>query len=161
MGKLALSAGYIAPLLLVAWIWLSNRFQLRFRVLALLALPVLYGAQWLGVEALEGWPAKNPMPASFEILSADIREPDKLKDDPGGIFLWVRESDDVRPRAYQLAYDRKLHEELHAARQRMKNGTRQMGSAQGRETAGNGPGAGSGQVLQIEDAPPISLPPKF
>ncbi len=161
MGKLALSAGYIAPLLVVAWIWLSNRFQRRFRILALVALPLLYTVQWLGIEAMEGWPARNPMPESFELLNADIREPDKLKDDPGSIYLWVREGQDPRPRAYQLEYDRALHEELHAAQQRMRNGARQMGSAQGRETAGNGPGAGSGQVLQIEDAPPIALPPKY
>lgn len=161
MGKLALSAGYIAPLLVVAWIWLSNRFQRRFRMLALAALPVLYGAQWLGVESLEGWPTANPVPPTFELLGAEINEPDKLRDDPGGIYLWIRAGDDPRPRAYELAYDRKLHEDLHAARQRMQRGVRQVGSAQGRETAGNGAGAGNGQMLQIEDAPPVALPPKF
>ncbi len=161
MDKLAISIGYIVPLVLVAWIWLSRRFEPRFRIAALVFLPLVYGAQWYGVESLEGWPTRNVMPESFELLSSDIREPDLSREERGAIALWVREKGDRRPRAYLLPYDRKLHEMLHAARQRMQQGIRQVGRVGGREKAGNGAGIGNALELTIEDAPPIVLPPKY
>lgn len=160
MGKLAISIGYIVPLVVVAWIWLGRRFELRFRIIALVLLPLVYGAQWYGVESLEGWPTRNAMPETFELLGSDVREPDPSREDRGAIALWVRQEGDSRPRAYQLPYDRRLHEMLHAARQRLQQGIRQAGRVGGRERADRGAGAGNALELTIEDIPPIVLPPK-
>ncbi len=160
MGKLAISIGYIVPLVVVCWIWLGWRFQLRFRFVALALLPILYFAQWYGMESLEGWPTHHPMPPAFELLASDVREPNPAKEDPGAIDIWIREEGDSRPRAYRLAYDRDLHGKLHAARQRIRQGVRQVGTVGGREQSGSRAGMGSDLELTIEDAPPIILPPK-
>jgi hypothetical protein len=160
VDKLILSVSYVAPLLVLAWIWLSQRFGPRFRIAALLLLPLLYGAQWYGVKEMEGWPTGNPVPERFELVAADVREPDRGRDDEGGIYLWVRPPGDPRPRAYRLAYNRALHEMLFNARQRLQQGVRQMGRVQGRESAGNGASIGNALELVVEDAPPIVLPPK-
>ena len=80
--------------LVVVWIWLSKRFGRGFRITTLALLPLIYAAQWYGVEMLEGWPAKDKVPDAFELVSADVREPDQLRDDGGGIYLWLRLEND-------------------------------------------------------------------
>ncbi len=161
MGKLAISLGYIVPLLVACWIWLSQRFQPRFRFAVLALLPIVYAGQWIGMESLEGWPTRTPLPPSFELLSSDVREPDPAGKDQGAIALWVRFEGEHRPRAYLLPYDRGLHEKLHAARQRLQQGFRQMGKVGGRERSGSGAQTDQALELVIEDAPPVVLPPKF
>lgn len=160
MGKLALSISYLAPLLVVVWIWLSRRFGSGFRISVLILLPLLYGAQWYGVASLAGWPTRGTVPDSFELVFADVREPDNLRDDDGRIHLWVRLPGDPRPRAYALDYTRDLHQMLFDARQRLQQGIRQSGRVQGRESDGNGASIGNALELVVEDLPPIVLPPK-
>ena len=61
-----------------------------------------------------GWPAGNALPQKFEMLGSLIVEPDLKRDEPGGIYLWVRDLERERliPRAYRLPYRKELHRKV-------------------------------------------------
>ena len=90
-----------------------------------------------------GWPAEEGLPQRFEVISSFSVEPDLKRDQPGGIYLWVRDldSDQRVPRSYHLPYHKPLHLKLGDIMQRQQKGERHVGTPV--------PG-GSGKTTQIE-----------
>lgn len=77
-----------------------------------------------------GWPAANALPQKFEMVSSLIVEPDLKRDEPGGIYLWVRDLDSERlvPRAYRLPYQKQLHRKVDDTMRKQRDGQRHVGT---------------------------------
>jgi len=77
-----------------------------------------------------GWPAGNALPPKFEMISGMVVEPDLKRDDPGAIYIWVRDLDGERmvPRAYRLPYQKPLHREVDETLGKQRNGERFVGA---------------------------------
>jgi len=90
-----------------------------------------------------GWPAKNGIPPSFELVSSIVIEPDLKTDEAGGIYLWLRDLDSDRlvPRSFRLPYNKQLHQRVDDTVRRQQQGERFVG----RPRAG-----GSGAKPEIE-----------
>ena len=77
-----------------------------------------------------GWPAGNALPQKFEMISGLIVEPDLKRDDPGAIYIWVRDLDDKQPvpRAYRLPYQKQLHLGVGETLRKQRDGQRHFGT---------------------------------
>lgn len=77
-----------------------------------------------------GWPAEEGLPQRFEVISSFSVEPDLRRDQPGGIYLWVRDldSDQAVPRSYYLPYHKPLQLKLGDIMQRQQQGERHVGT---------------------------------
>ena len=115
---------------------------------------------YLAMLALLGWPTSEPLPDRFVLISADVQEPIKDRDDEGAIYLWAKPAEDSRsePRAYWLPYSEKLHEQVISALDRSRSGTRQLGTVTG--PSGSGPGEQQGVSIRFDDFRARALPPK-
>ena len=77
-----------------------------------------------------GWPAANALPQKFEMVSSMIVEPDLKRDEPGGIYLWIRDHDSEQlvPRAYRLPYQKQLHRKVDDTLRKQRDGQRHIGT---------------------------------
>ncbi len=173
-----LSISYVLPLALLVWLWLDRRPGTAFKLLLTALLPLLYFLHWMGLQENRGWPSPQTLPLQFELLSADIVEPDPLKGVTGNIHLWVRplvkpeksvSGENSRggiipagqtPRAYVLPYSRALHKKLFETKQRVAQGRSQMGLLYDEHAGGSGASLGNGRKLDFQDMPQRQLPPK-
>ena len=160
MGKLALSIAYVIPLALIVWLWVGNRLNRVGRIGLLLALPLIYWFHWYSILQSLGWPTEALLPDRFELIGADVIEPNQQKNIDGSIYLWVRQKDTQQPRAYVLPYSRELHKLLFQSKKKMKQGSAQIGSTRGRESSGKGVSLGNNQRLIFQDVPRSRLPRK-
>ncbi len=135
------------------WPWTA---KLAATVVTSALLVVVY----LAMLALLGWPTSEPLPDRFVLISADVREPIKGRDDEGAIYLWAKPAEEPgsEPRAYRLPYSEKLHGQVISALDSARNGARQMGTVTGR--GGTGPGAQRGVNIRFDDFRGRALPPK-
>jgi len=156
---LPLALAYAIPIALLIWIWLSSSASIRIKLLVTLCLPLLYGAHWLGLQNLRGWPAHQALPAQFQLIAADIVEPAPSKNVSGKINLWVRLKSEGEPRSYALPYSRKLHKMLFDTKQRMQAGQTQIGSMYD-ASSNRGTDIGNNQKLEFQNATRALLPPK-
>ena len=150
---------YVAPLASVA-LWLSGSQVRHAKTLAvgMAALPLLYGAHYLLLQEIQGWPSDSATPDNFELLAFSINEPRSTQDDLGSILLWARTDADADPRAYRLAYDRALHEALNAVAQDIAAGEAKY--AETFQASGTASGAPNPRGIRFTDAPPGNLPAK-
>ena len=114
-----------------------------------------------------GVPSSEALPERFVMVGAMVEEP--AADRKGALYLWVRALHDgvaePQPRAYRLAYTRKLHEQIEEGLKKGREGVSQMGTAEARAGRGRGfaswlqPGADE-QEVRIRDLPVPQLPEK-
>ena len=96
-----------------------------------------------------GWPTEETISTQYsQLIWFQIKEPSKVTNHPGAIYLWVRElsskekpeglslnqlsnpmtwftyPDESVPRAYKIPYSKKKHRELRKAAEGRKNGVR-------------------------------------
>jgi hypothetical protein len=96
-----------------------------------------------------GWPSEESISTEYsQLIWFQIREPSKVTNHPGAIYLWVRElpdseklkglslrqlanpmvwftyPDETIPRAYKIPYTKKRHKELREAAEGRKKGIR-------------------------------------
>lgn len=80
-----------------------------------------------------GWPTSAPLPEKFLLIAAEINEPNKETGEPGNIYVWATEIIDRTPagtpRAYEVEYNKSLHEKLNIARTGQRKGIPQIGEA--------------------------------
>ena len=78
-----------------------------------------------------GWPTSAPLPEKFLLIAAEINEPNKETGEPGKIYVWATEIIDRTPtrtpRAYEVEYNKSLHEKLNIARTGQRKGIPQIG----------------------------------
>ncbi len=105
---LAICYAAVAALLLnlnvaTAWSW-------RVKAGSIALVTLFYGATWIGLQSLEGWPTSQPVPERFRLQWVAIDEPDKRTGSDGAIYFWVRDLDGEEvaggePRAHVVPYD--------------------------------------------------------
>ncbi len=157
MGLLAAACAVVVLLLNMnlrsTWPW---TVKLAATVVSSALLVVVY----LAMLALLGWPTSEPLPDRFVLISVDVHEPIKGRDDEGAIYIWAKAPEDPgsEPRAYRLAYSEKLHQQVVSALDSARSGTRQMGTVTGR--SGSGPGERRGVSIRFDAFRGRTLPPK-
>ena len=88
-----------------------------------------YFWHYQAVQSFIGWPAETRLPDRFQLISSFIVEPNQQRDEPGAIYLWVRDldSEDTTPRSYLLDYDREAHNQVEGALDQQRQGERMVG----------------------------------
>jgi len=155
-----MSLNYVALIIFVVWSIFGKRFSPSQKIIVSLLLPLIYYLHWTSLQETKGWPSDKTLPTQFELISADVVEPNQLEKISGNIHLWIRPKDDAPPRAYSLPYSRKLHKELFETKERIAQGRRQIGLLYDSSSAQSGASIGGGMKLGFRDAPRKRLPPK-
>lgn len=129
-------AGAIAIFVVLALLLLSLNLASLWRwwIKAAAILVTLSGVLvlYLAMVGLIGWPTTEAMPKRFSLLSTRIVEPDKLRGQPGHIYLWVEEVDDRQiviapPRAFEVAYKVETATEVATAQEQVNTGGKVLG----------------------------------
>jgi len=94
---------------------------------------------WTTIHTFLGWPAdENDMPEKVLIHWVIIKEPNKVKEFDGAIYVLLETAEDIKankvakffghqsdriePRLFELKYNRELHEQLQKIKSKLKNG---------------------------------------
>ena len=164
---LALVLAYAALVLIAVLALLWSPWPRWLKAGLALGATALYFFGHEAVHALLGLPSADALPERFVMVAAMVEEPNANQ--KGALYLWVRPLQDgvaeAQPRAYRLAYDRKLHEQISEGLKKGRDGVSQMGTAQPRGGRGRGfaswlqPGADE-QEVRIRDLPVPQLPEK-
>ena len=128
---LALVLAYAAVLLLLLVALLWSRWPRWLKTVLVVGVSVLYFWGYEVVGALLGLPDPGALPERFVMVGSLVQEPTQAT--PGAIFLWVRPLVEGRPagepRAYRVAYQRALHEQINDGVKKGREGIAQMGTA--------------------------------
>jgi hypothetical protein len=108
------------------------------------------------------------LPHHFLLNASSVLEPDESQGAAGRIYLWitpiVNDEPSGIPRAFTLPYDRELHTRLERARDAMRNGQLQMGTADRsdgeRVVSEDNTFAPDHQNIELRDLPEPMLPEK-
>lgn len=163
-----LAGAYVALGVLVLALNIRSGWPLWVRLACIVAVSALYFVTWQSLQGLRGWPTGQALPHHFILNASTVTEPDESDGDPGRIFLWVTpviDDDPVgTPRAFALPYERQLHTQVQRARDAMRNGQLQLGTAtsdvESQRAADSNYFAPATQSIQLEDLPEPSLPEK-
>ena len=140
---------YVLLMILLSWIiiGIKGRWITKGLIMAV--------AIWFSVTLYHsfhnfmGWPSEESMTTKYsELIWFQIKEPSKITNYPGAIFLWVREMpksektegltlrqltnpmvwftypDESAPRAYEIPYSKEKHRELRKAVEGRKTGVK-------------------------------------
>ncbi len=157
---LLIGLSYVLLVVFIVWVGFYKGFGTKAKILISLILPLIYYLHWMGLQQSKGWPSDQTLPSQFELISADVLEPNQHKDIKGNIHLWLRPRENGTPRAYILPYSRDLHKRLFEAKQRMEEGRMQIGMLTGNDSKGSGSEVGGGMRLNFRNAPRRRLPAK-
>ncbi|MCY4050818.1 MAG: hypothetical protein OXE41_08650 [Gammaproteobacteria bacterium] len=161
MAKLIVSLVYLVPLVILASSWAQGRMTSAVRIGALIILPICYLIHWNLLERMSGWPTDVRIPEQFELVSANVVEPDRVLKQNGSIYLWIRTRLGEPPRSYELEYSRELHTKIVEAQRRLDEGIRQYGeTSSGRESGDDGSLGDGGIRLELQDLTERQLPAK-
>jgi len=184
-----IAASYVAIAVLLLNLNLASRWHWGIKAMAIAITTVYFGVSYVSIAGLIGWPSEARMPEHFQLHWATVIEPDKLSGLPGSIFLWVEGFDENNipagtPRAFRVPYSRELADRIGRAKERIEQGTDQVGTAreldvpegqpdEDRRLAGapprrDEPGSTGDPTafvqhspsIDFEDMPPPALPPK-
>ncbi|MES1940895.1 hypothetical protein T5B8_11666 [Salinisphaera sp. T5B8] len=163
-----LGAAYVALGVLVLALNIRSGWPLWVRIGCIVLVSALYFVTWHSLQDLRGWPARMALPGHFLLNASSIVEPDESQGAPGRIYLWVTPIIDDEPigipRAYALPYARELHTRLERARDAMRNGQLQIGTAMTDDSAPMTSEAGTfapdHQRIELRDLPEPTLPEK-
>ncbi|MEQ8232633.1 MAG: hypothetical protein RLW61_12970 [Gammaproteobacteria bacterium] len=165
---LGIIVGYAALAALLLVMCLETRFSAWLKTLAIVVVAAFYFHTYDALLAALGWPTRAPVPTRFQLLSSWVNEPDKKTGEKGSIELWavtLTEAGPARsPRAYRLAYDEQLHQQLDEANRQLRNGLIQVGRAEPRgedaELPDSARFADVRQRIEFADLPDPELPEK-
>ncbi len=178
---LAQAYAIVAALLLN--LGLASAWSARVKAGVVVLVSLFYGATYLGIRAIEGWPTGVPLPGDFRLHWISIDEPDKTTGSDGAIYFWVRSLDEARlpvgePRSHFVPYDQETADAAREALERMEGGKPLNGqmtmrmidpsegepeeaSTLGDSSQGNDShGPEERMIFEFLDVPPPTLPAK-
>jgi hypothetical protein len=164
---LALVLAYAALVLVTVLSLLWSPWPRWLKAALALGATALYFLGQDALQALAGTASGEPLPERFVMVSALVDEPSTQH--KGALYLWVRTLRDgvadAEPRAYRLAYTRKLHEQVAEALKKTREGVHQMGTSELRGGGRRGlfswlQGGADQQDVRIRDLPMPQLPEK-
>lgn len=140
---LSLALAYVFLLFLVLLAVLKSDLGAGLKFVLLSLCLGFYLWHYNALQDYLGWPASSGIPQNFELISSFTVEPDLKRDEPGSIFIWVRDldSDLLLPRSFRLPYQPQQHRQVNDTLQRQQQGERFVG----RPRAG-----GAGYTTEIE-----------
>ena len=181
---LAICYAAVAALLLnlnvaTAWSW-------RVKAGSIALVTLFYGATWIGLQSLEGWPTSRPVPERFRLQWVAIDEPDKRTGSDGAIYFWVRGLDGANgangadgaggePRAHVVPYDAGTADAAREALALLQGGRRVEGwltkgpidpgveESDAEDASETAPGSGGVEErprFEFREVPPPDLPAK-
>jgi len=121
MTVFVLTIAYVVIVVFLLLVSLRTPYRWQIKAGVILVCSLFYGVIWHTLPKLQGWPVDELLPLEFQLVSEHVVQPDKHNDTEGAIYMWVinlAEDADRTPRAYQLPYKEKLHEDLLEARKR-------------------------------------------
>jgi hypothetical protein len=126
---LSLALAYACLLLVLLLLLFRSEIRVSIKFAALALSCAFYVWHFQALQSFVGWPAESRLPENFQLISSYTIEPNEQNDQPGGIYLWVRDldSDDPTPRSFRLAYDRQVHQEVDSAVKQQQQGNRLVG----------------------------------
>ena len=189
LSLIGVGLSYVVMAVLLLSLNLVSRWHWGIKASAIAVTTVFFAISYASITGLVGWPSGARLPGRFQLDWGTIIEPDKLNGAPGAIYLWVERLDENNvpagtPRAFRVPYSRELADRIVRARERIEQGTDQVGTArdldppeslpdQERRLAGtppreNEPGTPGDPTafiqhmpaIEFEDMPPPTLPPK-
>ena len=139
MSIISLALAYVFLLLLLFLVLLESKLATSLKFALVVFVSGFYIWHYNALQAYRGWPAEQQLPEKFEMLGRVIVEPNLKRDEEGGIFLWVRDLEQVQiqPRAYRLPYSRDVHRKVDDTLKRQQQGQRFVGRPV--SNAGSGP----------------------
>lgn len=176
---LAIPLAFVLLAGLMCWHIATVKGKWWIKLAFIITVPSFGIVVWRAVSSYQGWPAEVEVPQKGLLLWVDVIEPDTPGHEDGAIHIWLidmtgpSESGPLLghgrprgiPRAYRLAYDRKLHEMLEAAKGRIMQGQPVV-----LERATSDPDARQGRPgrrfsrqeadFKVYDLPPPALPRK-
>ena len=126
---LALALAYVFLLFVLLLAVLRSDIRPSIKFAAVAACFGFYLWHYGALEAYLGWPARDDLPENFELVSVVTIEPDLQRDEPGAIYLWVRDLDQEQPipRSFRLDYDKRVHQQADDTMRRQRLGERFVG----------------------------------
>lgn len=98
---------------------------------------------WKSLDDLQGWATECKVPERFEVLWVSVDEPNSKTDNPGAVYLWMRDLQPKEthswylklyhkqlakePRVHKLPYSRPLHEQGEQIKSKIAKGERFFG----------------------------------
>lgn len=125
--RLLLTLAYVTTSALLLLFCFYTSFSKKIKLSGVVALTVFYIFSWQGYLGILGWPTSEELPEKFNINWVVIEEPNKVLNQEGGLFLWVRELNDADkpigdPRAYKLFWNSENQKKAQDALHRIKEG---------------------------------------
>ena len=125
--RLLLTLAYVITSALLLLFCFYTSFSKKIKLSGVVALTVFYIFSWQGYLGILGWPTSEELPEKFNINWVVIEEPNKVLNQEGGLFLWVRELNDADkpigdPRAYKLFWNIENQKKAQDALHRIKEG---------------------------------------
>lgn len=108
---------------------------------AIVATGIVFLAAYSIISGLIGWPSDARLPQRFSLLHTYVEEPDKQRDDPGHIYLWVQEIDEQQrpiasPRAYVMPYVVETMKGVTNSQEMLDRGEKVLGESETQVTEG-------------------------
>lgn len=125
---LALTAGFVFICVLLLALNLRTDYHWSIKGGMVAVATLFYAITLETLPGFYGWPTPEPLPEKFVLVSHHVREPANDAD-PGAIYIWAEslDTENARPRAYQLPYHKELHSRLTSAQNRIVFGNTMTG----------------------------------
>lgn len=167
-------SGLVAAYILIAVLLLSvnlySKWSWQVKTGTILITTLFYILTYLSFPPLLGWPTDQSPPTNFRLISAHVRQPDKITGDDGAIYLWLTHIQDLSrnspPRAYKFPYSNALHEKIVIANAKLNKNIALLGEIEETDEKGKlqvEDGSRMGQIsanIQFYDLPDPLIPDK-
>ncbi len=130
-----LIAAYIVIAVLLLSLNLTSRWQWWIKATAIVVTAGFFVGAYVFTYRLLGWPTDTELPAHFQVLWAQVEEPDKFTGEDGAIYMWLDELDEYNipsgiPRSHQLPYTDRLAEAVLDVTDQIQEGMDVAGTAE-------------------------------
>jgi hypothetical protein len=138
MSILALALAYVFLLFMVTLAILKSDLGVGLKLVLVSLCLGFYLWHYNALQDSLGWPAASGIPQNFELISSFTVEPDPKRDEPGSIYVWLRDldSDRLLPRSFRLPYQQQQHRQIEDTMQRQQQGERFIGRPRVRGSGG-------------------------